>query len=331
MNSFRFIERAQYANGSQVWDGLTPVDAQVLTQHAPNAHWLLIQAEAIVAHCSLWWQTVPTDPQHQLGLIGHYAAQGNEPAQALLHHACQQLVAHGCTLAVGPMDGNTWRRYRLLSDRGMEPLFFLEPDNPDEWCDHFREAGFTSLAEYTSGLTTDLTQVDPRLVRVEQRLNEAGVTVRSLNVLDFEQELQRIHHLSLISFSKNFLYTPIAKSEFIAQYSQVKPYIRPDLVLIAEQGETLVGFLFAIPDLLQVQRGDAIDTIVIKTVAVLPGRAYAGLGNLLVAKCQAIAHQLGYTRAIHALMHNVNNSRNLSDRYTHTIRGYTLFSRVISA
>ncbi|MBD2459713.1 GNAT family N-acetyltransferase [Oscillatoria sp. FACHB-1407] len=323
------------------------MNAGTLAQHAPDAHWMLIQDDkGITAYCSLWWQNVPTyatplmkgdrgdqafaQNQHRLGLIGHYAAQDAESAQLLLNHACNQLAAHSCTLAVAPMDGNTWRRYRLLSDRGTEPIFFLEPDNPDEWCDHFREAGFTSFADYSSGLTTNLTQVDPRMVRVEQRLTEIGVKVRSLNLDNFERELQQIHQLSLISFRNNFLYTPISQTEFISQYSQIKPYVQPQLVLMAEHGDTLVGFLFAIPDLLQAKRGEAINTVIIKTVAVLPGKTYAGLGNLLVSQCQAIAHQLGYTRAIHALMHNANNSRNLSDRYAHTIRRYTLLAKPLA-
>jgi len=151
--------------------------------------------------------------------------------------------------------------------------------------------------------------------------------VRSLNVDRFQAELEAIYTLSLISFRDNFLYTPIESAEFMVQYSQIQPYLQPELVLLAEQAGKLVGFLFALPDLLQAQRGQAIDTVIIKTVAVLPGRAYAGLGNLLVSRCQAIAAQLGYTRAIHALMHDDNQSRNLSSRYAHTIRRYTLFSK----
>jgi len=36
---------------------------------------------------------------------------------------------------------------------------------------------------------------------------------------------------------------------------------------------------------------------------------------------------MGFTRAIHALMHETNKSRNLSARYARTIRRYTLFSK----
>lgn len=307
--------------------GFPPLEARIFELHQPDAHWVLLRDEAIAGYCSLWWQSVPDYPGERLGLIGHYNVADGAAAAGLLNHAAGELAARGCTRAIAPIDGNTWRRYRLLSDRGSEPLFFLEPDNPDDWCKQFEAAGFGAIAHYSSALATDLTQVDPRLAEVEQRLEAAGVTIRPLTVEQFDTELARIHALSLVAFQRNFLYSPISQTEFLTQYRQVRPYVQPELVLLAEQDERLVGFLFAVPDLLQAQRGETVDTVIIKTVAVLPGRAYAGLGNVLVARVQAIAHQLGYRRAIHALMHDGNNSRNLSNRYADSIRRYTLYSR----
>ena len=101
---------------------------------------------------------------------------------------------------------------------------------------------------------------------------------------------------------------------------------------MAEREGRPVGCLFALPDWAQAQRGQSIDTIVIKTVAVLPlavkhGRELAGLGNALVARCHADAATLGYSRAIHALMHDANNSRNLSGRYAQPMRRYVLLAK----
>lgn len=307
--------------------GFPPLEAQTFELHQPDAHWVLLRGEAIAGYCSLWWQSVPDYPGERLGLIGHYNVMDSAAAANLLNHAAAELTTQGCTMAIAPIDGNTWRRYRLLSDRGTEPLFFLEPDNPDEWCGQFEEAGFGAIAHYSSAVANDLTQIDPRLAAAEQRLGSAGITIRPLDLEQFDAALEQIHALSLVAFQHNFLYSPISQAEFLAQYRQVRPYVQPELVLLAEQASQLVGFLFAVPDLLQAQRGEAVDTVIIKTVAVLPGRRYAGLGNVLVARVQAIAYVLGYRRAIHALMHDDNNSRNLSDRYARSIRRYTLYSR----
>lgn len=307
-------------------EGLPPLDVKLFQQQAPDRHLVLIEQGAIVAHCSLWWRTLPHYPNHPLGFIGHYAAQ-SDAAPRLLQFACNQLAAQGCTLVIAPIDGNTWRSYRFITDRGTELLFFLEPNHPAVYPQQFVEAGFAPFAHYSSALVTNLTQRNPRLQPVAQRLSKLGVRIRSFDPEQFELELQQLYQLSLVSFRQNFLYTPISESEFMAQYSQIKPYIDPNLILVAEHQQRRVGFLFAIPNLEQAKRGEAINTAIIKTVAVLPERQYAGLGNVLVENVQAIAHQLGYSRAIHALMHEENKSRNLSRHYATPMRRYALFSK----
>ncbi|MFN0086638.1 MAG: N-acetyltransferase, partial [Blastocatellia bacterium] len=72
-----------------------------------------------------------------------------------------------------------------------------------------------------------------------------------------------------------------------------------------------------------------VDTLIIKTVAVLPEAGYAGLGSLLVARAHEIAEAAGFRRVIHALMHETNRSRRISDHYAGTMRRYTLFSRAL--
>ena len=90
---------------------------------------------------------------------------------------------------MAPIDGNTWNRYRLLTERGTEPVFFLEPDNPDDWPAHFRDNGFTPLANYYSALNEDLQRSDPRTGELMRRLAEQGIRLRSLDLHRFEEEL----------------------------------------------------------------------------------------------------------------------------------------------
>jgi GNAT superfamily N-acetyltransferase len=229
------------------------------------------------------------------------------------------------------MDGNTWRRYRFVTEPGNEPPFFLEPTNPPEWPQWWRTAGFSVLAEYYSAATDDLTQRDERIDAVAARMKTAGVSIRSISPAKFGDELAMIHELSLISFRDNYLYTPLPCEAFVAQYRAIETYVRPELVLLAEADGRLVGYVFATPDFAQAQRGEPITTAVVKTLAVLPGRQFAGLGALLLAEVHEAARRLGFRRAIHALMHETNRSRNLSAHYSRTIRRYTLFARRLNA
>ena len=308
---------------------LPHLNPETVTRQKADTHWLLVNASGdVVARCSLWWSDTPPYPGHRVGLIGHYAARDAEAARQLLQLACCQLAKHGCTLAVGPMDGNTWQSYRLVTGRGSEPPFFLEPDNPAEWPAHFTGNGFSVLAAYVSALNADLAQSDTHLAKAAARAATHGFTIRPFNADEVERELAHLYQLALASFSRNFLYTPLQQADFMAMYRPLLPHIQPELITIAEKEGRPVGFIFALPDLLQTKRGQVIDTVIIKTVAVHPDYQIYGLGSLLVHHCQEVASNLDYKRAIHALMHESNASHKISRRYqTNIIRRYALFAK----
>lgn len=306
------------------------LDADTVRRQRPERISLLAdESGQPVARCSLWWTETPSLDGRRLGYIGHFAATDADGSVDLLNRACGELAGQGCTLAVGPIDGNTWQRYRFITERGDEPRFFLEPDNPDEWPEYFRQAGFTPLAEYHSALNTDLTARDERIALKRQSLREEGITLRTLDMDHFDRELRRLHTLSLVGFRDNFLYTPISEEEFLAQYIGIRPHVRPEFVILAEKANRLIGFIFAIPDLYQAARGVRIDTAIVKTMAVHPDHAGKGLGGLLMDLAHQAIHQAGYARVIHALMHVDNRSGQISKHTARTFRRYTLFAKPI--
>jgi predicted N-acetyltransferase YhbS len=98
-------------------------------------------------------------------------------------------------------------------------------------------------------------------------------------------------------------------------------------VLLAEHEGRPVGYLFAIPNYLEALRGQPIRTVIGKTLSVLPGRRYGGLGVVLAGILHERSQALGYTRRIHALQHEATRSRNMSDFFGEVMRRYTLYSR----
>jgi GNAT superfamily N-acetyltransferase len=329
----RIVELGPGKNG---WpDGInpavSPLDPATLRRHGPTAHYAVIRDNQLVARCSIWTKATPRYLDRAAGVLGHYAAADAAAGGAVLDHACRQLGLRGFRCVVGPMDGNTWRRYRLVTQRGSEPPFFLEPDNPDDWPGHFQAAGFAPISHYFSALNDDLSAVDPRVPGALARLNDAGIRIRPIDLVRYEEELSAVHELSIAAFADNFLYTPIAREEFLAMYAPLKGYIRRELVLLAEKEGQLVGFMFGLPDVTQAERGAPIDTAVAKTLAVRPGRTGAGLGSVLLDQFQQSARQLGYRRVIHALMHESNRSMKISGRTGHCMRQYALYVKEIAA
>jgi GNAT superfamily N-acetyltransferase len=310
-------------------EGMDPISISERRSHGADRTLLLAERDVLVARCSVWWTSTPQLDGRPIGVIGHYAATNADAAAVLLGRACDLLTSRGLSTAVGPMDGTTWRRYRFIVDHGTEPAFFLEPDNPGEWPGHWIRAGFAPLARYTSAMNDTLAFQDPRLATAVDRLNAAGITWRPFDPVKAPAELHDIFRLSLAAFRPNFLYTPIDEEEFVAQYRAVLPYVRPELVMLAEKEGALVGFLFAVPDVLQARRDGRADTVILKTIAVDPRVAGMGLGGVLMDLVQRRALEIGFRRAIHALMHDGNVSRRISDRSARTFRRYALFSKTL--
>lgn len=308
---------------------LPALDPAVIEKHQADAHYMLVDGRRIIARLSLWYSISPVYGDHRVGVIGHYAASDADSSGQLLQHACTELSTKGCTIAVGPMDGSTMQRYRFIIERGDEPAFLLEPDNPDEWPDYWRSQGFSPISTYYSSINADLTQQDPRVPEVAKRLNESGITIRNIRPYAFEDDLRKIYRISAVSFRNNFMYVPFNEVEYLSLYTPYRDCVDPRMIFIAEHEDKPVGFMFNIPNLLQKQRGETIDTIILKTFAVLPGRAYAGLGSVLVAHSHRAANESGYQRAIHALMYEKNNSLNTSNRFSKPFRRYALFAKEI--
>jgi hypothetical protein len=302
-------------------------DPELLLQQQADAHWIAVDEEQIVARCSLWWRDTPTYLKHRVGLIGHYAAATDAAARTLLSRVTEELQAKHCTLAVGPMDGNTWRSYRFVTDAGDEPAFFLEPQNAADWPDQFIQSGFRPAASYFSAMVDNPGTTSPRVRRMRDLMYRRGIRIRHWRDDSFERDLRQIQNVVESAFADNLFFAPISPATFVAQFAQLRPVVPRDLVLLAEQSERIVGFCFAVPDLLQAERGGTVDTVILKTLGTFPGRPFAGLGQVLLEDLHLQAKALGFRRVIHALVREKPHLQQISQRYGVPFRRYTLFAK----
>jgi hypothetical protein len=280
---------------------------------------------SVLARCSLWWRCTPALQEQSSGFIGQFQAESDVAAEQLLNLACRKLAEHNVTFAIGPVDGNTWNRYRfVVGDNAGEAPFFLEPTNPPAYPQHFRTSGFGVIARYESSASNRLyIDRDENVEQYKLHMRRSGVTVRSLRITDFETELKSMHALSLVSFQNNFLFSPITLEGFLEKYLPLRAFVRPELVQIGERDGQMVGFNFVIPD------NARADAVIVKTLARKPEPDLAGLGTVLLAASQSAAVDLGYRKVIHALYHEQNRSAFLSKRFAQRIREYALFAKAL--
>ena len=83
--------------------------------------------------------------------------------------------------------------------------FFLEPDHPSDWPEHWSSAGFSPLATYTSAVTRQLDVDHAYTSDALARLSSAGISIREFDSAQPDAELRRIHRLATMSFSRNLL------------------------------------------------------------------------------------------------------------------------------
>jgi GNAT superfamily N-acetyltransferase len=286
-----------------------------------------------LARASLWLADDLAGAPGRSGLVGHYASLEGGAGVALLHAAHDGLAARGAVRVLGPINGSTWRRYRLelpreAGDPDVRPDGFAsEPRNPARYPEEFAAAGFEVVARYESRIELDV-RPDDAHAAARERARAHGMRMHALDSARFEPTLVAMHAMSLEAFAANPYYAPLPREEFLALYAPFRERVVPSLVRLATGPDgALAGYLFGYVDPLGIVDGRPLRTVC-KTVAVAPHARSAGLGGLLLEDFRVATRALGIPGMIHALMHVSNASMRMSARH-HSVpfKRYALFGR----
>lgn len=254
--------------------------------------------------------------QGRTAAIGGIACRDSAAGAAVLQEVCDRLRDEGFDSVIGPMDGSTWRAYRLVLESDGTPPFLMEPTSGPQDRPAFEAAGFSVIERYFSARVS--------LAEQPHVMPEATGTlgIETWDGSDPEACLRDVHALSLGAFAGNVLYKPIAAEDFLALYLPFVPMLVPDLILFArDAGGALAGFLFGIPNYAE---GPKPNSVILKTYASL----HKGAGAMLARQFHASAQRLGYRDAIHALIHDGNLSATRSRQNAgHVFRRYGLMGR----
>ena len=233
--------------------------------------------------------------------LGEFACESAAAGAKLIREVMTQLKAEGFGAVLGPMDGNTWGKHRLVTESDGRAAFLMEPGNPAHHVEAFDQSGLGVVSRYVSA-------VRPADIPSTGSGAPKGLRLRTFDAARAEDELTRIHALSLQAFASNHFYQPISLEDFLASYRPVLGAIDPELVLLAEgEAGELAAFLFALPNL---SEGARPASVILKTYA----SRVKGAGSMLANEFHARAKARGFSEVIHALMHESNLSALHSDK-----------------
>jgi GNAT superfamily N-acetyltransferase len=149
----------------------------------------------------------------------------------------------------GPACFSSNEEWGLLVDGFDSPPRVMMPYNPPRYGAYLEQNGFTKAKDLVAYYLDD---PDPpeRIVRVAEKMAERkGVIVRTLDMRHFNREVEKIRRVYNRAWEKNWGFVPMTESEIEHMAKELKPVVKPDLVLIAEHGDEPVGFALALPDL----------------------------------------------------------------------------------
>ena len=264
----------------------------------------------------LVYRDAPSWDGMRTAAIGGFKCESAAAGAKLLSQVGTDLAAAGFGALIGPMDGDTWHRYRVVTETDGSRPYLMEPVSGPHDRDAFLAAGFAAISEYVSGRGALVDAIGPEPASIP------GVRAVQWDGTRSEQLINRLFETSGGAFARNRFFKPIERVAFLKLYEPIIPLMDPRHIFFAHGADgTLIGFLFGIPDRLE---GDKPQTVILKTYA----SGVRGVAHVLADAFHRGAIELGYTKVIHALMHVDNVSLDRSRRYGASVfRRYALMGR----
>jgi GNAT superfamily N-acetyltransferase len=170
-------------------------------------------------------------------------------ARALFEAAVQWLRAQGLTKVLGPMNFSTNQECGLLVEGFDKPPAVMTTYNPPYYASLIEANGFTKAMDLWSWELSSSAEPPEKVVRIAEKIRQRdGVTVRSVNLKNFEAEVSLIKTIYNAAWEKNWGFVPMTEREFDHLAREMKQIVRPELLLIAEVKGEPVAFSMTIPD-----------------------------------------------------------------------------------
>lgn len=170
-------------------------------------------------------------------------------AGALFEAAEEWLRGRGMAIIRGPFNFSTNQECGFLAQGFDEPPVIMMPYTRPYYLDFMERLGYAKamdlLAYYydSGGVTPEY------LVRFCERIaNRSGVTVRAIDMDDFEADAQKAFSVYNRAWADNWGFVPMTEAQFRYTAGELKSIVDPVLALIAELDGEPVGFSLGLPD-----------------------------------------------------------------------------------
>lgn len=172
-----------------------------------------------------------------------------DTAGALLQAAQDYVRGEGMELIRGPMNFSTNDEVGLLID-GFDSLpTFMMPYNPPYYIRLYEKLGLKKAEDLIAFYLDDSNPMSKRWIRIVEKMkSRSRIKIRTINLKDFEAELEIVRIIYNSAWSKNWGFVPMTEKEFQHTADDFKKIVDPDLVFIAFVDDEPAGFILGLPD-----------------------------------------------------------------------------------
>jgi hypothetical protein len=187
------------------------------------------------------------------GFFGFFESVDNvEVARALLHRARQWVFDRGAKFLRGPVNPSTNYECGMVVDGFDSSPMVMMTYNPRYYPGLMDQVGLSKAKDLHAYLSNANTIEMKKIDRVAGKvLKTTGVRVRPINMKDFKNDVERVWQVYGAAWQRNWGFIPMTREEFALMGKEMKMILKPDLVLIGEVGDRVVGFALALPDVNQ--------------------------------------------------------------------------------
>lgn len=207
-----------------------------------------------------------------------------EAALGLLQTASEWAQGKGMTKILGPASYSSNYSYGLLVEGFDSPPTVEMSYNPPYYAEFIQEAGFVQAMDLWAWYFPlielygeNSAQLPEKLVRVVGKIKQRyNITLREINMKDWENELLRFKDIYNAAWSKNWGFVPLTDGELHSLAESLKMVVDPRVTLFAEVDGNPIGASVPLPDineiLVKAKPGPSIASSILAAIRLLLGR-----------------------------------------------------------
>ncbi len=189
----------------------------------------------------------------KVGFFGFFDTPDDyEIASMLLKVAMITLKKEGMEKMRGPMNFSTNHEIGFLVEGFDRPPTVMMTWNLPYQPRLAEKFGLKKVMDLIAFLITKEDLISDRVMRVVDRLKKrADITLRPLNLKDYDNEVKRMLTVYNQAWANNWGFVPMDEAEFFHTAKNLRQIVDPELVFIAEHKGEPVAFSIALPDINQ--------------------------------------------------------------------------------